>query len=356
MKRRASSNDATRCAVRARAMVGSSTESFADGRSFARRTGAVDASSRRDGWMGAENASHRIAFIRARDRRSRDGHRARSSPRARVRSMSETDVVRLERAVHAWNNDGSADAVPRMESFIRDAERATGRRRGRCSYDGCERDAVVGGHVHARGFGAVIAPICRECNSPRNLSRRQGGGSRLRAGIAVTRAEVTEGMLTGERRYAHRSWGGGHRERDVCRDCGVTRVERGRDACERCRRRRALRPDATAAATRRSCACGVDISDRPVRHTVCLRCYRRGSFGSTSSTRRSCRECGVDISDRPASHTVCLRCYRRGSFGSTSSPGRIFHTGYAVSLRQETDTESEPDDTESESDSEWEII
>ncbi len=107
----------------------------------------------------------------------------------------------------------------------------------------------------------------------------------------------------------------------MCRDCGVTRVERGRDACELCRRRRALRPDATAAATRRSCG-----------------------------------ECGVDISDRPVWHTVCLRCYRRGSFGSTSAPGRMFHTGYAVPLRQETDTESESDDTESESDSEWEII
>ncbi len=133
---------------------------------------------------------------------------ARTSPHACFQSMSEKDVVRLERAVHAWNIDGSADAVPRMHSFIRDAERATGRRRGRCSYEGCERDAVVGGHVHARGFGAVIAPICRECNSPRNLSRRQGSGSRLRAGIAVTRAEVTEGMLTEDRRYASRSWGG----------------------------------------------------------------------------------------------------------------------------------------------------
>lgn len=56
----------TRCAVRARAMVGSSTESFADGRSFARRAGAVDEPSRRDGWMGAENAWHAFAFIRAR--------------------------------------------------------------------------------------------------------------------------------------------------------------------------------------------------------------------------------------------------------------------------------------------------
>ena len=305
--------------------------------------------------MGAENASHAFAFIP----RARDRHRARRSPReivtARARAFHVRDRRREARTRRVRVERGRKRGCgSRMESFIRDAERATGRRRGRCSYDGCERDAVVGGHVHARGFGAVIAPICRECNSPRNLSRRQGGGSRLRAGIAVTRAEVTEGMLTGERRYAHRSWGGGHRERDVCRDCGVTRVERGRDACERCRRRRALRPDATAAATRRSCACGVDISDRPVRHTVCLRCYRRGSFGSTSSTRRSCRECGVDISDRPASHTVCLRCYRRGSFGSTSSPGRMLHTGYAVPgyavpLRQETDTESE-------SDSEWEII
>ncbi len=343
-----------------------------------------------DGWVPRMHRTHSHSFARA-TVTARDGHRARSSPHPRARSMSETDVVRLERAVCAWNMDGSADAVPRMESFIRDAERATGRRRGRCSYDGCERDAVVGGHVHARGFGVVIAPICRECNAPRNDARRQGGGSRLRAGIAVTRAEVTEGMLTGDRRYASRSWGGDHRGGDVCRDCGVTRVERGRDACEPCRRRRALRPDATAAATRRSCGeCGVDISDRPVWHTVCLRCYRRGSFGSTASTRRSCRECGEDISnrpashtvcfrcyrrgsfgstsstrrscqecgedisDRPASHTVCLRCYRRGSFGSTSSPGRMLHTGYAVPgyavpLRQETDTESE-------SDSEWEII
>ena len=318
MKRRASSNDATRCAVRARAMVGSSTESFADGRSFARRAGAVDEPSRRDGWMdGCRECMARVrVHSRARRRfRRRRSRNSTSLERHRVRvftSMSEDDVVRLERAVDAWNIDGSGDAVPRMESFIRDAERATGRRRGLCSYEGCGRGAEVGGHVHARGFGAVIAPICRECNSPRNLSRRQYGGSRLRAGIEVTRAEVTEGMLMADRRYAPRSWG-------LCRDCGVTRVARGRDACERCRRLRGLRPDATAAAT-----------------------------------RRSCRECGEDISNRPASHTVCLRCYRRGSFGSTSSPGRMLHTGYAVPgyavpLRQETDTESE-------SDSEWEII
>ena len=298
---------------------------------------------------------HSRARRRSRRRRSRNSTSLERHRACVFASMFEDDVVRLARAVDAWNIDGSGDAVPRMESFIRDAECATGRRRGLCSYEGCGRDAMVGGHVHARGFGAVIAPICRECNSPRNLSRRQYGGSRLRAGIEVTRAEVTEGMLTAGRRYAPRSRRGDHRGGDVCRDCGVARVERGRDVCERCRRQRGLRPDATAAATRRSCReCGEDISNRPASHTVCLRCYRRGSFGSTSSTRRSCRECGEDISNRPESHTVCLRCYRRGSFGSTSSPGRMLHTGYAVPgyavpLRQETDTESE-------SDSEWEII
>ena len=158
--------------------------------------------------------------------------------------------MRLDRAVCAWNVDGSADAVPRMESFIRDAERATGRRRGRCSYDGCERDAVVGGHVHARGFGAVIAPICRECNSPRNLSRRQGGGSRLRAGIAVTRAEVTEGMLTGGETVRSSFVGGSPRRGRVSR-CGRDARRARTRRVQLVSRRRALRPDATAAATRR---------------------------------------------------------------------------------------------------------
>ena len=308
-----------RDAVRgARSSDGRFVDRVVRGRAFVRATRGRGRRTESSRWMdGCRECMARVRIhSRARRRfRRRRSRNSTSLERHRVRvftSMSEDDVVRLERAVDAWNIDGSGDAVPRMESFIRDAERATGRRRGLCSYEGCGRGAEVGGHVHARGFGAVIAPICRECNSPRNLSRRQYGGSRLRAGIEVTRAEVTEGMLMADRRYAPRSWG-------VCRDCGVTRVARGRDACERCRRLRGLRPDATAAAT-----------------------------------RRSCRECGEDISNRPASHTVCLRCYRRGSFGSTSSTGRMLHTGYAVPayavpLRQETDTESE-------SDSEWEII
>ena len=259
------------------------------------------------------------AFIR--QSRARDVVVARRRPRARIHRfasfpMPDADVVRLARAVDAWNIDGSADAVPRSASFILDAERATGRRRGRCSYDGCDRDAEVGGHVYARGIGVVIAPICRRCNSPRAETRRQGGGSRLRAGIEVTRAAISEGMLTANRRYAPRSpvRRGGDEVVMKCRDCGVTRVERARATCEPCRRRRQLNPVAAAAASRRACG-----------------------------------ECGEDISGRPASHTVCLRCYRRGSFGSTS-PRRMLHTGLAVPvpLGQEF--------TESESESEWEII
>ncbi len=315
-----------RDAVRgARSSDGRFVDRVVRGRAFVRATRGRGRRHESSRWMdGCRECMARIrihsrARRRSRRRRSRNSTSLERHRACVFASMFEDDVVRLARAVDAWNIDGSGDAVPRMESFIRDAECATGRRRGLCSYEGCGRDAMVGGHVHARGFGAVIAPICRECNSPRNLSRRQYGGSRLRAGIEVTRAEVTEGMLTAGRRYAPRSRRGDHRGGDVCRDCGVARVERGRDVCERCRRQRGLRPDATAAAT-----------------------------------RRSCRECGEDISNRPASHTVCLRCYRRGSFGSTSSPGRMLHTGYAVPgyavpLRQETDTESE-------SDSEWEII
>ena len=62
------------------------------GRAFARRAGAVDASSRRDGWMGAENASHAFAFIRARDR-----HRARRSPREIVTARARAFHVRDRR-------------------------------------------------------------------------------------------------------------------------------------------------------------------------------------------------------------------------------------------------------------------
>jgi hypothetical protein len=192
-----------------------------------------------------------------------------------------------------------------MHSFIRDAERATGRRRGRCSYEGCERDAVVGGHVHARGFGAVIAPICRECNLPGNLSRRQGGGSRLRAGIAVTRAEVTEGMLTGDRRYASRG-GISPRRGRVSRLWGDAR---------RARTRRVRAVSQTSSVASRCDGGG----DQAIVQRV-----RRRYFQSTGVAHRvfavlSTRKFRIDVVDQ-----AFVRRVRRRYFRSTGVAHRVF--------------------------------
>ena len=190
--------------------------------------------------------------------------------------------------VEAWNVDGSADAAPSLtRSWIAEAEAVTGRRRGRCSFEGCPNMAEVGGHLWIKGVGCVIAPICKPCNDPRNVARRQNGGSRARANIEVFRTGMTEGMRNADRRYAGQP---GRR-------------------CE---------------------GCGNDISDKPPNHTVCLNCFRddRGrarhdiydhghrAYGlATPQNRnaRSCMSCGTDISDRPPNHTVCLRCYRQYS-------------------------------------------
>ncbi len=143
------------------------------------------------------------------------------------------DILRLIGPVEAWNADGTADAVPVLTgSWIAEAEAVTGRRRGRCSFEGCPNMAQVGGHVWLARIGCVIAPICRPCNNPRNMARRQGGGSYLRANIEVFQTHMTEGMRNTERRYA----------------------EEPRRRCERC---------------------GTDISDRPPDHRVCYPCYRQ---------------------------------------------------------------------------------
>ena len=200
------------------------------------------------------------------------------------------DILRLHDPIEAWNADGTADAVPDLTgAWITDAEAITGRRRGRCSFEGCPNMAEVGGHVWVRSIGCVIAPICRLCNSPRNMARRQGGGSRLRANIEVFQTHMTEGMRNAPRRFAQ---------------------EPRRELRRRCER------------------CDVDISDRPPNHTVCLNCFhgdrgrarhdiydyghRAYGFATPQSRNaRSCMSCGTDISDRPPNHIVCLRCYRQ---------------------------------------------
>ena len=146
------------------------------------------------------------------------------------------DILHLIDPIEAWNIDGIADAVPDLtDTWIAEAEAVTGRRRGRCSFEGCPNMAAVGGHVWLANIGCVIAPICRPCNNPRNMARRQGGGSYLRANIEVFRTHMTAGMRNAERRYTERS----ERPGRWCR------------------------------------VCGVDISGAPPNHTVCLPCYRQ---------------------------------------------------------------------------------
>ena len=153
--------------------------------------------------------------------------------------MAPGEVLVLRETISAWNVDGSSDALAQSGSWIRDAENATGRRRGRCSFEGCGNRAEVGGHVYMARIGCVITPICKPCNRPSNQSRMQGSGARLRANIEVTRTFMTPGMHTAARRV----------------------------------------PDATPARgkrQRRCVSCKGEISNRPVGHARCYECWTDG--------------------------------------------------------------------------------
>jgi hypothetical protein len=115
------------------------------------------------------------------------------------------DVYKLAEELEAWNVDGSSDAVARRSSWIKTAESATGRKRGKCSFAGCPRPAETGGHVWIKGEGCFLAPICKSCNYHKNQSRQQGAGARLRKNIVVTKVPFTSGMRNANRRYAERS-------------------------------------------------------------------------------------------------------------------------------------------------------
>eukprot|EP00949_MAST-11_sp_MAST-11-sp1_P003348 g3348.t1 len=112
------------------------------------------------------------------------------------------DIIYLEDAAEAWNIDGSSDAQAHSGSWLRDAEKATGRQRGRCSFEGCANRAEVGGHVWIKGIGCFLAPICRQCNFAGNEDRYQGAGARLRKNIEVMRTRMTDGMKNAPRRIA----------------------------------------------------------------------------------------------------------------------------------------------------------
>ena len=203
------------------------------------------------------------------------------------------DILRLIDPIEAWNIDGSADAVPDLtDTWIAEAEAVTGRRRGRCSFEGCPNMAAVGGHVWLANIGCVIAPICMPCNNPRNMPRRQGGGSRLRANIEVFRTHMTDVERPGR-------W---------CERCGVDISDRPRNRWNRCL-------NCFAHPTRRYAArwcrvCGVDISGAPPNRTVCLNCFRHpGDDELLRSSGRRCERCSVDISGAPPDRPVCLNCF-----------------------------------------------
>ena len=156
--------------------------------------------------------------------------------------MPPPEVLILTETFSAWNVDGSSDALSQSGSWIRDAEKATGRKRGGCSFEGCANQAEVGGHIWMARIGCVIAPICKPCNRPSNQQRMQGSGARLRKNIEVTRTEKTDGMRKAVRRAPDNNIGKvrGKRQR-VGRQC-------------------------------ESCNC--DISYRPYSHKRCRSCWR----------------------------------------------------------------------------------
>ena len=110
----------------------------------------------------------------------------------------------LDKDKRAWNVDGSTSDRPPspFSSWIKYWEGVTQRKRGFCSYKYCHNEADVGGHIWIARHRVFLAPICGNCNDWENESRRQGGGSCLKAGTAVVKVRVTNDMMTAERRYA----------------------------------------------------------------------------------------------------------------------------------------------------------
>jgi hypothetical protein len=259
--------------------------------------------------------------------------------------MDGKELMYLDEAVGAWNVDGSSDALAESGSWLRDAEEATGRRRGRCSFEGCPNLAEVGGHVWISQEGCFIAPICKPCNRHDNQDRMQGAGARLRGNIEVTRTGMTEGMRTATRRIA--GGDGGRRRR--CESCNDDISDRpaSHTSCLECwsgggSGRRGGGSYGRGARRRRCESCNEDISDRPPSHTLCLECWsgggsggRGGERGGRGGRRRLCESCNDDISDRPPSHSLCLGCWsgsRRSGGGRNGRGGGRVCEGCGVSI------------------------
>jgi hypothetical protein len=110
----------------------------------------------------------------------------------------------LHMSHHAWNVDGSGSDRPPDPyiSWIQYWEHMTGLPRSGCSFKGCKRRAVHGGHIWIAYLGPVITPVCAECNSCENRTRVQDSWAFLRSGLKVIRVNCTEDMRRAPRRFA----------------------------------------------------------------------------------------------------------------------------------------------------------
>lgn len=180
-------------------------------------------------------------------------------------------IVYLTEPVEAWNIDGSSDAQAESGSWIKDAEEATGRRRGRCSFEGCPNVAQVGGHVWVRQMGCFIAPICKSCNSCDNQSRYQGAGAQLRRNIEILETDITDGMQNVDRRVI-----------SVPQKC----KRKKRHNCERCGRNGHYIKDCFARVDVHGNVLSESKDEEILEEDVCFRCGRDGHWSSDCYARK----------------------------------------------------------------------
>jgi len=226
------------------------------------------------------------------------------SPFAPQMNGSVRVSLHFDRPTVAWNIDGSEGARPESHSsWIELIKETTKRACGTCAFDGCVRDAEVGGHLWiAERKTVVVAAICRMCNSPRNMARRQGSNAKVRRGASAVEVPYTEEMRHAERRFGSPRESP-VKERLVRRNSGGSHVS----------------PRKALDFSRRQCeTCDESISHRPLNHAMCLDCYRSENGSGSPSSRghrggRRCDVCSSDISDRPLNHAMCLDCYHNGA-------------------------------------------
>lgn len=144
----------------------------------------------------------------------------------------KNDIFYVHTKVHAWNVDNSSTHSS-SGSWIGKWKKETSLIPRLCSFDKCENNATLGGHIWVHRHGPFIAPICGSCNSIRNEKRKEGGGSYLERDVILLKIKTTKDMRTKKRRIAR-----------LC------------------------------------CGCGTNISRQPPSHMVCRGCFLKAKYPS----------------------------------------------------------------------------